>query len=147
MAKQCYKCTLTKPLEDFHFKSKDRTKRSDLCKVCQNEYVKGHYQLKKKKYLAKAQERRIRYTQLIRDLKESKPCMDCKQKYPACVMDFDHRDPSKKKGTISIMVSKSGIDKTLAEIKKCDLVCSNCHRIRTDNRLRQNSARLGIEPR
>lgn len=56
------------------------------------------------------------------------PCMDCKKRYKHYVMDFDHRDKTEK--ILNVGLSRS-IKKTLEEIKKCDVVCSNCHRIRT----------------
>lgn len=61
------------------------------------------------------------------------PCMDCGIKYPPYVMDFDHRNPYDKKMNIS-RVGQWGIKTLLEEVKKCDIVCSNCHRIRTNNR-------------
>jgi len=45
-------------------------------------------------------------------------------------MDFDHRDRSKKKAHVSKLRHWS--DATLLrEMEKCDVVCANCHRIRT----------------
>lgn len=64
---------------------------------------------------------------------KDKPCVDCGIKFPYYVMDFDHKD-SEKLGEIAKMVNKSW-DKLLKEIKKCDVVCANCHRIRTHNTL------------
>jgi hypothetical protein len=47
-------------------------------------------------------------------------------------MDFDHRDPHTKVADVSTLV-KTYVpwDQVLAEIAKCDLVCVNCHRLRT----------------
>ena len=59
------------------------------------------------------------------------PCTDCGKKYPPFVMDFDHRDPNLKKGIVSRLVTWSGWKKMIEEVKKCDVVCANCHRIRT----------------
>jgi hypothetical protein len=44
-------------------------------------------------------------------------------------MDFHHRDPNSKRTNIGWMVN-SGYSKEsiLAEIEKCDKLCSNCHR-------------------
>ena len=69
----------------------------------------------------------------IQDLKSKSPCLDCKISYPYYVMDFDHRDPSTKSGQISTHRTK-GMKWVKAEIEKCDLVCANCHRIRTHDR-------------
>lgn len=63
-------------------------------------------------------------------------CMDCGIKYPPYVMDFDHRDKKSKDIDVGRMInggwSKEKVDK---EIEKCDIVCSNCHRIRTYSKL------------
>lgn len=61
---------------------------------------------------------------------KSKPCMDCRRKYPPYVMQFDHRDPKQKRFQVAMMVTRP-IPVILAEIAKCDLVCANCHFIRT----------------
>jgi len=56
--------------------------------------------------------------------------MDCGRTFPAFVMDFDHRDG--KQFEIGTGQARGyGIKTLVAEIAKCDLVCSNCHRIRT----------------
>jgi len=61
------------------------------------------------------------------------PCADCNVQYSAYVMDFDHRDPEDKLFNISKPHSqnKEAIAGILLEINKCDVVCANCHRIRT----------------
>lgn len=68
--------------------------------------------------------------ELLYEYKASTPCFDCGKVYPHYVMDFDHlRD---KKFDISKLASRNVSFETIkSEIEKCDLVCSNCHRIRT----------------
>jgi len=59
------------------------------------------------------------------------PCMDCGISYPPYVMDLHHRDPSTKYKAVATMVPQGcSIKRIQAEIDKCDLICSNCHRIR-----------------
>jgi hypothetical protein len=60
------------------------------------------------------------------------PCLDCGIKYPHYVMDFDHIE--QKLFSIGDVKNRS-FNKIKEEIKKCELVCSNCHRIRTWNRI------------
>lgn len=73
----------------------------------------------------------------IRSLKTDKLCSDCQRPFPFYVFDFDHREPGKKVRNLASIRLSDGffttedIDK---EVAKCDLVCSNCHRIRTFNR-------------
>lgn len=61
------------------------------------------------------------------------PCMDCGNKFLTCCMEFDHRPGEVKEFELS-----SGghypLVRVEKEASKCDLVCANCHRIRTRNR-------------
>ena len=70
----------------------------------------------------------------VREYKESKPCADCGQCYPYYVMDFDHVRGEKKANIADILNRSCSRAALKAEIDKCDLVCSNCHRVRTHNR-------------
>jgi hypothetical protein len=65
---------------------------------------------------------------------KSAPCLDCNTSYPPCVMDFDHRPGEEKVARVSQLVG-APLHILLAEIAKCDLICSNCHRERTQRRL------------
>lgn len=58
---------------------------------------------------------------------KSVPCMDCGNNFPPECMDFDHRK-DKKFGIHNIMKNMTDL---LKEIDKCDIVCANCHRVRT----------------
>lgn len=60
----------------------------------------------------------------------SVPCSDCGGSYPHYVMEFDHARGEKK-----CYISQLGSTKRLLEeLKKCDVVCANCHKTRTWNR-------------
>jgi len=61
------------------------------------------------------------------------PCMDCEQTFPPYVMDFDHARGDKVFEIGSRLTSRSW-DAILVEAIKCDVVCANCHRIRTAER-------------
>jgi hypothetical protein len=63
---------------------------------------------------------------------KSKPCADCGKSYHYCVMDFDHVR-GEKTGSIAKMAMQSH-KILLDEIAKCDVVCANCHRLRTQFR-------------
>jgi hypothetical protein len=71
---------------------------------------------------------------LVASLKDA-PCTDCKGTFPAEVMDFDHLPGFKKVRGVSDMVIRGMPNEViLSEIAKCQLVCSNCHRLRTSKR-------------
>ena len=69
----------------------------------------------------------------VRSLKEGKPCVDCGGVFHFAAMDFDHLPGFTKSHTVSLMASASreSVDK---EVAKCELVCANCHRVRTYKR-------------
>lgn len=75
------------------------------------------------------QERREKIAQIKRV-----PCVDCGGRFPSFVMDFDHRDGDGKLGNISGVLAVWSWTRILAEIEKCDVVCANCHRIRSARR-------------
>lgn len=60
------------------------------------------------------------------------PCTDCGERHPAVAMDFDHVS-GEKLLAVSRLKSAS-VARVLAELEKCELVCANCHRIRTHMR-------------
>jgi predicted HNH restriction endonuclease len=69
----------------------------------------------------------------------SVPCKDCGNTYPVCCMDFDHVR-GKKLGDVATMANHTApLAKILNEIEKCEVVCSNCHRIRTTRRVREKA--------
>src|ERR1700674_2170899 len=57
-------------------------------------------------------------------------CQDCNGTFPDCCFDFDHCDPREKSFCIAASYGKP-LTILMAEVDKCDLVCANCHRIRT----------------
>ena len=63
---------------------------------------------------------------------KSNPCLDCGGLFPPECMDFDHLQD--KSFDISTSLSRK-LSTVLNEISKCELVCANCHRVRTHKRL------------
>jgi hypothetical protein len=70
---------------------------------------------------------------ILRECK-SRPCADCGGVFPFYVMDFDHREGEEKTAHVAMLVNMMSIKRLLDEIAKCDLVCANCHRVRTYKR-------------
>jgi hypothetical protein len=72
----------------------------------------------------------------INGLKMSNSCMDCKQFYNFWQMDFDHSPKFKKVGNVAeIMHHGMAFEFLINEIRKCELVCKNCHATRTQIRI------------
>lgn len=94
------------------------------------------YRVRHAAKIAKAKrDRRSSVLKYIQEYKESKGCMDCFMMYPAWVLDFDHRPGTDKVANVSAMLGGYPLIKVIEEIEKCDVVCANCHRDRTHDRL------------
>lgn len=135
--KQCSKCKESKAISEF---TKNKTKIDGLnhnCRECQRTYNREHYKQNKKYYISKAQKSDKKQRELLEkqiNQIKSKPCTDCKNSFPPEAMDFDHVR-GKKLFEIAQKMRVWDLNKILKEIDKCELVCSNCHRIRTKKRL------------
>ena len=139
--KVCSNCHRAKELSDFYLRHKGNRAGEyySHCKVCQRIRGKAYYHNNHGVQLGRAVERNRKNRKSQRDFVNSlknQPCVDCGKKYPPYVMDFDHRDKNLKRGNIGSLVSQAYFNKKklLEEISKCDLVCANCHRIRTHKR-------------
>jgi hypothetical protein len=108
-------------------------KRKENCEVCRKahtEYVKSRRKPAKGKSVTRIKGR----IAIIEEKLRRGSCMDCglevtRDNY--ICFDFDHRDPAEKSFAVS-QKSRDVSEAVLnAEFAKCDLVCSNCHRLRT----------------
>ena len=63
-------------------------------------------------------------------MKHGNPCQECGEDRPETLV-FDHVNPSSKKHNISYMRGRYSLNAILKEIKKCRILCANCHSIRT----------------
>ena len=106
------------------------------CSNCRAIYQREWYQKNKsaQKARAKIHNKRMRekYRKLADELK-SNPCADCGGSFHPVVMDFDHIGDDKIVN-VAKMAQGYGMDAILREIAKCELVCANCHRMRTHRR-------------
>ena len=89
----------------------------------------------KDRYHAKLMKNKERMRDWIVERYGDIPCMECNGVFDWCAMDFDHRPGEVKELKIAqlgwYVVSPKNIASFEKEAAKCDLVCSNCHRVRT----------------
>ena len=106
-------------------------------RVYSSEYRKQWYSKKKKdadwvKNNNKISNERARLVKIfISEYKVKRGCCDCGYNKHHSALDFDHIIGNKE---LNVSHSKS-VNQAIKEIEKCEVVCSNCHRIRTYNRL------------
>ena len=111
--KICTKCNQELPINDFNWRDKKKGTRRSECKYCHTKYMKEMYETKRS---------------IVSDIKSQMKCKKCgENRY--YVLDFHHLNPSEKETTVARMVSNNyQLEKTLQEIEKCIVLCSNCHR-------------------
>lgn len=91
-------------------------------------YQREWYRKNKKTEVARVLKRRQEIKQWFSEYKSTLKCSKCSESHPAC-LDFHHIQSDNKEETISVMVASGRSRKSiLNEIKKCDVLCSNCHR-------------------
>lgn len=117
--KICTKCGVDKPLSEYYL---SEGKPRSRCKIC----------FSADRSLGVTAWRRRTKIKLI-EIHGGK-CLDCGGEFPPHVFDFDHRDGSEKAFGISNQGNTKAFQALLVESQKCDLVCANCHRIRTHRR-------------
>jgi hypothetical protein len=99
--------------------------------MTRKEYQRQYQKEFRKTVKGQARDRRTRARrQAWLDELKSGPCLDCGHKFPPECMDFDHVRGRKLLG-VTMLVWQAAKATVLKEIAKCDLVCSNCHRVRT----------------
>jgi hypothetical protein len=128
---RCSMCNEWKPAEGFHANSATKRGLSTRCRDCHSAYVRSPEMRAKNREVAARRFRSAR--DLLIELR-SKPCTDCGQTFPPYCMEFDHVDRAGKSFTIGHLTGGGITPRFLREIGLCELVCSNCHRIRTRER-------------
>ena len=140
-AKICIDCGLAKPVANYRWRDKSLGRRVARCSECDRAFRADIYDRSKASFLDNNRRQYAKLRALLESHKTD-PCMDCGREYPPYVLDFDHRDPTLKLAKVSSLVYRGSEQLLLTEIAKCDLVCSNCHRIRTHEKKR---GRYGAE--
>lgn len=145
--KVCAKCKLNRRLSSFYQRKRGPRQGEyyEKCKTCMKIRGRSYYYQTRVRQLELVKIRRRRYVEerkeYINKLKE-KPCVDCGKIYPSWIMDFDHIEGTIKLSSIGGIHSGRlwSFDKIDEEIAKCELVCSNCQRQRTHDRLEKRKS-------
>jgi len=95
-------------------------------KVDNAQYMREYRRSKNQPLLDQRRERRRKLSLLKMD----RPCYDCGGVFSPECMDWDHRPGTSKLFQIGHAIQRK-FSLVLEELAKCDLVCANCHRLRT----------------
>ena len=129
--KLCSGCKKYLDETKFNTHNKKKDGLNSFCKSCSGSYCKKHYKENHNNYLSRNQKFRKKNLELFTEYLRGKYCVDCGIDDPR-LLEFDHlRD---KRAEISYLIKNVSWDTVLTEIDKCEIVCCNCHRIRSIKR-------------
>lgn len=77
----------------------------------------------------------------INEIKLERGCADCGYRAHPAALDFDHLPGFEKRHTVAWLISRNRLADALTEIEKCEVVCANCHRVRTATRQQHTGRR------
>lgn len=124
--KKCSKCKETKELSSFNKHSARKDGLQTFCRDCERMRKKKYYQEHPEKFLKYNQKKRQRAKTWLNGYKASHPCVVCGESCIPC-LDFHHIH-DKVSGIGAILCEQRSIPKLAEEIKKCVVLCANCHR-------------------
>lgn len=114
-----------------------------ICEICTKEYQPYHKSIERQRFCSDCVslgnkvrgkehtiKRRKRRGRLLDKYKLSKGCQLCGYKDNLFALQWDHINPSEKHATVSTLMT-GDIKKLFKEIRKCRVLCANCHAIHT----------------
>lgn len=81
---------------------------------------------------------------LVVEYLQAHPCQDCGES-DIVVLEFDHVNDDKD-NSVAVGMFRWGASRLQAEIEKCEVVCANCHKRRTDRRAGNYRVAVGSNP-
>lgn len=149
--KTCSHCKQILPLNNFGIQKANKWIKSDKpksrCKVCESKGVEQSRQKTKLTNPDKHKEKQnniVKYNNqlkqrnfafVFRYLKIFGKCVDCGINDNR-VLEFDHIKGNKVEGIIKLADKLASISRIKEEIRKCEIRCCNCHRIKTQQQLK-----------
>ena len=121
--KTCRDCGRTAPLSEFYKNKNVHDGYLNWCKPCN-----------RVRYGDGVRKRADELRAYVQAIKLERGCADCGYREHAEALDFDHLPGFVKEHKMASISGGAKIEKIHAEIAKCDVVCANCHRVRTARR-------------
>ena len=123
VTKICTSCNQDLPEEKFKFRGatgRQSHTRHAMCNKCL--------------YIRYTRPNAAKKTDIIQKYKLKKGCLDCGYNAHSEALEFDHKPGTEKLFNVGEKIGALSIDKVWDEIAKCEVVCANCHAIRTATR-------------
>jgi hypothetical protein len=103
-------------------------KDPDVRRAKQQGYAAKHYKHNTEEVKAANKEKRSSLKKEWKAYKATLYCVKCGFNHTAA-LDFHHTDPNNKTGSVNQFVSDGRFKAAFEEMKKCVVLCANCHRI------------------
>lgn len=131
--KRCPRCATVKPRSAFARAKNRADGLQSYCRECRADLDHEKYQLAVGRTFPRRTRTVYAYSReaWLRSLKTGRPCTDCGRVFDAQVMQWDHLPQYEKIGDIAGSWAGRTEQDILNEIAKCELVCTNCHIMRT----------------
>ncbi|MBX3471011.1 MAG: hypothetical protein KF878_29435 [Planctomycetes bacterium] len=140
-----FRCTTCQEEKDASaFTAVFLKRKSKVCRDCKSEYNRRWYEENKAAQLENATRNNARYRKRNKDFVLSlkrRPCTDCGGTFHPTAMEFDHVRGEKVEIVAYLVARMSSLERIREEVAKCDLVCANCHRVRTAARIEEAGRR------
>lgn len=127
MRKRCCSCNQLKDLDHFHKHSRSKDGRVSRCKICAKTSNRMWFERRKTSVLTNRRKKIKELLNISNNLKEAAGCIVCKEKDCVC-LEWHHINPAEKESNITRLIENNSSSKFYEEIKKCIVVCSNCHK-------------------
>jgi hypothetical protein len=124
--KECCRCGKKKTIHQFNKNRRRKDGLQSFCRDCERKRLRGYYKENKDKLRDYSRERKKKLREWLSELKAVLAC-PCGESHPAC-LDFHHRDPKEKEVGIAKLIRAGGREAIERELKKCEVLCANCHR-------------------
>jgi len=125
-SRTCGRCGVERDLSMFYLGAEERSRaagrvRLRPCRLCVRERNAA---------------RRMPRQAIIDAVKAESGCADCGLRLPDHpeVFDFDHLPGHEKSRGVALFTVSGSLEDLRAEMAKCEVVCANCHRIRSRRR-------------
>lgn len=119
--KTCTSCGISQPESKFKSRAgRQAGQRFSMCNRCL--YVR---------YTRPGAEKK---TEIVQAIKVERGCADCGYREHPAALEFDHRPGEEKSFNIGEKMGCYSLTRIMEEIAKCEVVCANCHAIRTVER-------------
>jgi hypothetical protein len=131
--KVCKTCGTEKPFSEFHRKTDSRDGHVCDCRDCANAKAREKYSRSERYRDKQKNTRSVRRADVLAQIDRAKgaPCSACGKKFPPVAMDFHHRVQAPENKGISNLANRGfGWPRIEKEIRKCILLCANCHRLK-----------------